>query len=102
MSKKRQKLISDILVNGSLLLLCLLWTLPSLGMLVSSFRPRDDVLTTGWWKINWSELTLKNYNQVFTGKEIADPGMPGGVLRLDMSQHFQQPGGHSSLDNYSS
>lgn len=89
MSKKRQKLISDILVNGSLLLLCLLWTLPSLGMLVSSFRPRDDVLTTGWWKIDWSELTLKNYNQVFTGKEIADASMPGGVAKgEDMSQAF--------------
>jgi alpha-glucoside transport system permease protein len=29
--------------------LVLLWTIPTLGMLVSSFRPELDVKTTGWW-----------------------------------------------------
>jgi alpha-glucoside transport system permease protein len=29
--------------------LVVLWTIPTLGMLVSSFRPELDVKTTGWW-----------------------------------------------------
>ena len=89
MTQKRQRLISGILVNGSLLILCLIWTVPTIGMLVSSFRPRDDVMSTGWWKVKFSELTLKNYQQVLTGKEIADPNMPGGIAKGDdMSKAF--------------
>jgi alpha-glucoside transport system permease protein len=29
--------------------LVVVWTIPTAGMLVSSFRPEDDVKTTGWW-----------------------------------------------------
>ena len=48
---KRRQLIGDILVNGSLLLLVVIWTIPTFGVLVSSFRTRFDVITTGWWTI---------------------------------------------------
>lgn len=50
-SVRRKKLTSAILVNGTLALICLLWTIPTIGLLVSSFRPRDDILSTGWWTI---------------------------------------------------
>lgn len=50
-SVKQQKLISDIIVNGALLLLVLLWTVPTFGLLISSFRTRNDILTSGWWTI---------------------------------------------------
>ena len=45
----RKRLISDIIVNGALLLLVLAWTIPTLGLLVSSFRTRFDIQTSGWW-----------------------------------------------------
>ncbi len=45
----RKRLISDIIVNGALLLLVLVWTIPTLGLLVSSFRTRFDIQTSGWW-----------------------------------------------------
>src|SRR6185369_16868198 len=32
------------------LILCLLWLVPTFGLFVSSFRTRDDILTTGWWE----------------------------------------------------
>lgn len=50
-SVKQQKLISDVIVNGALLLLVLLWTVPTFGLLISSFRTRNDILTSGWWTI---------------------------------------------------
>lgn len=50
-SKRNQKLISDIIVNGSLILICLIWTIPTAGLLISSFRTRDDIQTSGWWTI---------------------------------------------------
>ena len=50
-SQKRRRLGADIFVNGSLILLVLLWTLPTIGLLVSSFRSRADIQSSGWWKI---------------------------------------------------
>jgi len=50
-SSKRKKLIADLLVNGFLLLIVLLWTIPTFGLLVSSFRTRFDISTSGWWTI---------------------------------------------------
>ena len=50
-SGKRQKLLSGLFVNGTLVLLVILWTIPTLGIFVSSFRQRDDIATSGWWNI---------------------------------------------------
>jgi len=79
---KRQKLISDLLVNGGLLLLCIIWTVPTFGLLVSSFRPRDEVNSSGWWSVvqNPTELTLDNYRQVLLGKDVTFTDSEGNVI----------------------
>jgi alpha-glucoside transport system permease protein len=50
-SGKKQKLVSGLVINGTLLLLVFLWTIPTLGIFVSSFRNRDDIQSSGWWNI---------------------------------------------------
>ncbi len=50
-SSKRDKMISSLIVNGVLALICLLWTIPTIGLLVSSFRTRENIATSGWWTI---------------------------------------------------
>ena len=50
-SGKKQKLIRSLLVNGILLFLVLVWTIPTLGIFVSSFRNREDIASSGWWDI---------------------------------------------------
>jgi len=79
---KRQKLISDLVLNGALLLLVLIWTVPTLGLLVSSFRTRDEVNSTGWWTVvqNPTELTLDNYRQVLLGKDVSFTDAEGNVI----------------------
>jgi len=47
----RTKRRALLLVNGILLIIVLLWTVPTLGLLVSSFRERNDIQTSGWWTI---------------------------------------------------
>jgi alpha-glucoside transport system permease protein len=41
-----------------------LWSLPTVGLAVNSFRSRDAQRRTGWWKISADELTLENYRVV--------------------------------------
>jgi alpha-glucoside transport system permease protein len=48
-SARRKKLISDIIVNSVLAVIALLWTIPTVGLLVSSFRSPEDIKTSGWW-----------------------------------------------------
>ncbi|MCK6579186.1 MAG: carbohydrate ABC transporter permease [Anaerolineae bacterium] len=38
-------------VNGALFIIVLLWTIPTIGLLVSSVRPRDDIQSSGWWTV---------------------------------------------------
>ncbi len=50
-SIQRQRRIGSLLVNGGLLLIILLWTIPTIGLFVSSFRSREAIQTSGWWNI---------------------------------------------------
>ncbi len=50
-SKSGQQKTSNIIINGALILICLLWTIPTIGVLVTSFRDSRDIFTTGWWSV---------------------------------------------------
>lgn len=50
-SGKNQKRLGKWLVNLTLLLLVLIWTIPTFGIFISSFRNRDKIATTGWWNV---------------------------------------------------
>jgi alpha-glucoside transport system permease protein len=48
-------------------ILAVLWTLPTFGLLVSSFRPPAAIRRTGWWTIFTDPtLTLDNYRAVLS------------------------------------
>ncbi|KAF0677496.1 carbohydrate ABC transporter permease [Profundibacterium mesophilum] len=50
----------NIAVNISVLLMVLLWLIPTVGLFVSSFRDRDQISATGWWQAPFSvELTYR-------------------------------------------
>src|SRR5690606_3037593 len=66
--------------TGVLWLMVALWSLPTIGMLVSSFRQERAVKRTGWWTVVTDpQLTLDNYRQVFSTEGTDAP---------DMWQHF--------------
>ena len=50
-SLQRQRRFGGLLVNGALLLIVLLWTVPTIGLFVSSFRSREAIQSSGWWNI---------------------------------------------------
>jgi alpha-glucoside transport system permease protein len=51
----------------ALVVVCFLWLVPSLGLLVTSFRTPEAALSTGWWSVitrPFSDWTTDNYGQV--------------------------------------
>jgi alpha-glucoside transport system permease protein len=66
---------SPLWVRIVLGLICLLWVIPTFGLIVTSFRDKDDALTSGWWTLfttpaNFTRLTVENYSDVFTNAEF--------------------------------
>ncbi len=71
---KGNKLVSGILVNGTLGILCILWLIPTLGLLVSSFRERPDIATSGWWTVfPHQEYLSTNKIQLTAGLPLDQP-----------------------------
>jgi alpha-glucoside transport system permease protein len=68
MESRRENIFGKIFVYGMLILLALIWSVPTIGLLVSSFRTEDAVLSSGWWEVftqpGTRELTLGNYATV--------------------------------------
>lgn len=56
--------LNRTVIHVSLALIGLIWLVPTLGLLVTSFRPRSDIQSTGWWDIFNLHLTVENYRQV--------------------------------------
>jgi alpha-glucoside transport system permease protein len=57
------------IVRISLGAICVLWTIPTIGLLVSSFRTEEAVRTSGWWSQITTPLqwTFENYSTVLEG-----------------------------------
>jgi len=58
-------------LNIVIIAICLIWILPSLGLLISSFRPAADVTISGWWSVfqtpfKFTQFTVQNYIEVIT------------------------------------
>ena len=53
-------------VHLALGLIALIWLLPTIGLFITSFRPRSEIQNTGWWSVFGGniDLTLDNYRAV--------------------------------------
>jgi alpha-glucoside transport system permease protein len=50
------------------LVIAVVWTVPTAGLLVSSLRPEEQIRTSGWWTFFAApEVTLRNYSDVLFG-----------------------------------
>ena len=68
---------SRIPLHGSLVLISLVWLVPTVSLLVSSFRPASAVNTQGWWTAFQLPFgfTLENYTDVLSNNNIGQSFM---------------------------
>jgi alpha-glucoside transport system permease protein len=59
-------------LNVALIVVALLWLVPSFGLLVTSFRTNSDYASSGWWKAlaSPSQLTLQPYKDLLKDPNI--------------------------------
>jgi alpha-glucoside transport system permease protein len=61
-----RRLLASVPVNTALIALALLWLVPGVGLLVTSFRPGSAYFASGWWQAiaHPATLTIDNYRNV--------------------------------------
>jgi len=81
MAAREEKENKSVAVTVVLLVLCLIWSLPTIGLLITSFRSRDDVNRTGWWTVvREANFTTDNYKQVLAGKNYTYVDAQGNTV----------------------
>ncbi|WP_300267846.1 carbohydrate ABC transporter permease [Microbacterium sp.] len=76
---RTRKRLSRPWASVASIIIAFLWTLPTLGLFISSFRPRDDIQSSGWW-----EFFL---NPRVTGENYVDV-LASGTTQLTMLESF--------------
>ncbi|HET7683527.1 MAG TPA: carbohydrate ABC transporter permease [Marmoricola sp.] len=67
---KAHRALTNPVASAVAVIIAVLWTIPTAGLLISSFRPKGDVQSSGWW--TWfahPDVTLENYRAVMTGSD---------------------------------
>ena len=63
------RMINKSPIHIALGIIALIWLAPTVGLLVTSFRPRSDIQVTGWWESFLQfRYTLENYQQVLSAQ----------------------------------
>ncbi len=85
--RRRRFRFGTFMVYVVMIIITLSWITPTVGLLVSSFRPADDVKTSGWWTVvtnpDKARFTLDNYRTVL-GLPIPGRSSPTGSSRVGM------------------
>ena len=66
-----RRILSGTALRVTVAIICFIWTLPTIGVLVSSFRRSNAIRMSGWWTafetpFEFTQWTLENYGRVIT------------------------------------
>jgi alpha-glucoside transport system permease protein len=78
---------ANLLVKIVILVMCVLWVVPVIGLLVTSFRDQDAVNSTGWWTaianpLDFTQWTVANYQQAWTDSRMGPAFINSFVVSL--------------------
>ncbi|MEX1058683.1 MAG: carbohydrate ABC transporter permease, partial [Natronospirillum sp.] len=83
---------SSLIKNAIVLLLVTLWTLPTMGLLISSVRDADQLIVSGWW----TALVASERNEVHRTPSAAGQIEIDGMYRIT-GEIFSQGSGRTVL-----
>jgi len=71
MTERVNRVLSRTALHAVVIFIALLWLVPTIGVLVTSFRPAQNVAQSGWWTVFWGisdsvRFTLNNYRIVLS------------------------------------
>jgi len=74
MNKKAKDIFASPVASAIAVIIAVLWTIPTFGLLVSSSRPEQDINQSGWWTFFTNpSFTLDNYAQVLFQGSTTNP-----------------------------
>ena len=62
---KKKEIIGKIFVHCVLLVIVIIWIMPTFGLFISSLRDKDQLATSGWW----NALKTSNINEIVRLKD---------------------------------
>lgn len=76
-SDRVRQILSAAPLRIAIIAIALLWTIPTVGLLITSFRPAIDIRTSGWWTVfatpfNFTQYTLENYDAVLNAAGMGE------------------------------
>ena len=71
-SERIVRLLNKSPIHIGLTVVAIIWLLPTVGLLITSFRPRPDIQSSGWWDFTQWRFTLENYQLVLAGQGLAN------------------------------
>lgn len=86
MKPQRSVFVRRAPLRIAVIVIALLWSLPTLGIFISSLRPGSDVTQTGWWTALFApfqaDWTLANYEAVLGGENMANAFMNSLIVSI--------------------
>jgi len=77
------RLIGKAPIHIALGIVALVWLAPTVGLLVTSFRPRADIQSTGWWETIFTmRFTLDNYRSVLEAQGMMQAFMNSVMITI--------------------
>ncbi|MGI5375856.1 carbohydrate ABC transporter permease [Streptomyces sp. CA-251387] len=66
--------VSGGVVRVFLIVVGLFWLVPTIGLLLSSLRPPEEMTASGWWEVfsKPSQLTFDSYDKLLSNSDITD------------------------------
>ena len=85
---EKKKTLNKWLVEGTLILICLVWTVPTIGVFITSFRQSSDIFKSGWWTVfphnEWQDVgEIKIEESVDVDGEFVVEGVTTTFPELD-------------------
>ncbi|MHA7179964.1 carbohydrate ABC transporter permease [Arthrobacter sp. MDB2-24] len=80
MQKRVKQRLTSRRATAAAIIIAVIWTVPTFGLLISSFRPEDNIKGNGWWNVLIDrQFTLENYADVLS---------PGGSQSPNLLSYF--------------